>query len=54
MLRFLERERDDYGSVSEIKLDLQDDCCVVGCQTSLLCSMSLDKDIRGFDNANRV
>ena len=31
MLKFLERERDGYGSVSEIKLDLQDDRCVVGC-----------------------
>ena len=31
MLRFLERERDDYGSVSEINLDLQDDRGVIGC-----------------------
>ena len=31
MLGFLERERDGYGFMSEIKLDLQDDRCVVGC-----------------------
>ena len=44
MLRFLERERDDYGFVSEIKLDLQDGRGVIGCWTSLLCSRSLDQD----------
>ena len=31
MLGSLERERDGYGSMSEITLDLQDDRCVVGC-----------------------
>ena len=31
MLRFLVRERDDYCSVSEIKLDLRYGCCVVDC-----------------------
>ena len=31
MLGFLVRERDGYGSMSELKHNLQDDGCVVGC-----------------------
>ena len=54
VLRFLERERDDYGSVSEIKLDLPDDCVSLAVRTSVLCSMNFDKDRQGVDNANRV
>ena len=54
MLGSLERGHDACGSMSEIKLDLQDDRCVVDCQTSLLCSTSLNEEIQGFDHANRV
>ena len=37
MLRFLVRERDGYGSVSELKHDLQDDC--VSLAVRLPCSV---------------